>query len=406
MKLSIKIAAAAAVVVASMASLAPAARAAEPVVWEAQAGSCSLSYLPTASDGTAYFIVEAADEATCRLQIGSMAPASQIADATAVSTIAVVYVAAAGEYTYTVTDQALNSIASGVVTFGGDPKAPGLGAHAVSADGCASALERRNVLGTFGSWQTGFAVSRNDGAPNCTYDIASDPQLDAGDSVSIGRNLGQIAVLSPFGIALEKSVTRPGGQEVGTAQAGDALVYTFRVVNSGDVPWRFALTDPLEGLTPLTCENDVVAVRSTAVCTAGYTVSEADATAGVVTNVATVIGTDSARSRGATGVQVPAEPASVSVPVAAPSPTPTPTPAPTQAPTPTPDPVPASGPTGTPASVPAVAPITSAGPTAGALAATGSPNPIPLLAGSAALALSGILVLVLRARRRNRPTAR
>lgn len=397
-----------AVAVASMAMMtapvAAAASAVEPVVWEAQAGNCSLSYAPTAADGTAYFVLEAGPAVSCQLEVGSVDAGTVLADVTTVSTMAVVYVAAAGEYSYSVTDMTADAVASGVVQFTGSPREPDLGPNVNLTGECALSLEPRDVIGTFASWETGFIVSQNAGAPNCAHDVASDPQAPTQYTATIARNLGQVAVLSPFGIELDKRVTGPGGEGVSQARVGEALTYTFTVTNTGYVPWEFAITDALEGLEPITCDTTVLAPQSSVTCTAGYTVTTADADAGVVTNVATATGVDSVRPRGATGVGVTTAPASIAFTVAPHTPTPTPTPTESPMATPAhPEPSPTVSVGDGTVTVPAHA---AASPSPRTLAGTGGSAPFALLAGAGVLAVIGAGALTIGSTRARGSRAR
>ncbi len=76
------------------------------------------------------------------------------------------------------------------------------------------------------------------------------------------------------------------------ADAGDRIVFSFVVRNSGNVDLdTVALSDPKVGLPALTCPATTLAVGASMTCTAlSYTVTQADVDAGAVSNTASVSG--------------------------------------------------------------------------------------------------------------------
>ncbi|GAA4894385.1 hypothetical protein GCM10025789_09570 [Tessaracoccus lubricantis] len=76
---------------------------------------------------------------------------------------------------------------------------------------------------------------------------------------------------------------------------GDVITYTFVSTNTGNVTLTdVMITDPLEGLTELTCDLEApvtLAPGESLTCTATYVVTQADLDDGSVDNVATTVGT-------------------------------------------------------------------------------------------------------------------
>ncbi|MCL2736600.1 MAG: DUF11 domain-containing protein, partial [Propionibacteriaceae bacterium] len=74
-------------------------------------------------------------------------------------------------------------------------------------------------------------------------------------------------------------------------RAGDALVYAFRVTNTGPVTIRqIAVTDPM--ITDVTCTATTLAPAAEATCQGTYALTQGDIDAGVVVNHATATGVD------------------------------------------------------------------------------------------------------------------
>ena len=86
------------------------------------------------------------------------------------------------------------------------------------------------------------------------------------------------------GIVLEKSGTGPA-----PLTPGATVTYTFGVTNTGNVSLtNVVVTDPLPGLSAIACPATTLAAGASMTCTATYVVTDADATAGVLTNSASV----------------------------------------------------------------------------------------------------------------------
>jgi uncharacterized repeat protein (TIGR01451 family) len=92
--------------------------------------------------------------------------------------------------------------------------------------------------------------------------------------------------------------------------AGTSIVYSYRVTNTGNVTLTsVGVTDPLPGLSSVTCPFATLAPRESETCTATYTVTQADVDSGSIINTGTAAGTPPA------GAPVTAQ-SSVTVPLA------------------------------------------------------------------------------------------
>jgi uncharacterized repeat protein (TIGR01451 family) len=73
--------------------------------------------------------------------------------------------------------------------------------------------------------------------------------------------------------------------------AGQTVTYTFAVTNTGNVTLTgVAVSDPLSGLSTISCPTTTLAPSASTLCTATYTVTQGDVDAGVINNTATVLG--------------------------------------------------------------------------------------------------------------------
>ena len=140
------------------------------------------------------------------------------------------------------------------------------------------------------------------GATTCTASYTvTQADVDAGSIVNTATASGT----PPAGPAVTSTdaSTVPVGQSAsidlvktpapGTVSAaGDTIVYSFLVTNTGNVTLTgVTVTDPLPGLSPVICPVTSLGPTASTVCTASYTVLQADLDAGQIDNVATVTGT-------------------------------------------------------------------------------------------------------------------
>lgn len=114
------------------------------------------------------------------------------------------------------------------------------------------------------------------------------------------------------GLSLRKSVasvTDADGD--GVTEAGDTVTFELLVANTGNVRVEgITVDDPLVGLSPVHCPVTVLAPHTATICSATYTLRQADVDAGVLRNSATVSGNTGH------GDAVQAGPASTSVAIA------------------------------------------------------------------------------------------
>jgi uncharacterized repeat protein (TIGR01451 family) len=78
----------------------------------------------------------------------------------------------------------------------------------------------------------------------------------------------------------------------GDVSLGDTLIYTFSVTNDGNVNLDpVVVTDPMPGLSLISCGATSLTPGASMTCTATYTVTQDDVNAGWINNTATAIGT-------------------------------------------------------------------------------------------------------------------
>ncbi|MCP4088075.1 MAG: DUF11 domain-containing protein, partial [Actinomycetia bacterium] len=94
-------------------------------------------------------------------------------------------------------------------------------------------------------------------------------------------------------ISLDKDLDSNADEDSsGNISAGDTLTFTFEVNNTGNVTLTsVGVTDPLTGLSPVTCPVSVITPGATIICTATYSVTQADVNAGSIGSTATTTGT-------------------------------------------------------------------------------------------------------------------
>lgn len=115
------------------------------------------------------------------------------------------------------------------------------------------------------------------------------PPVNASDNEVV-----PVAPAAQPAIALVKSSTHPT-----PVVEGSTINYSFLVTNTGNVALTaVTVTDPLPGLSAISCPGTTLAVGANMTCTATYVVTAANVTAGAVNNTATVTGTPPAGSGG------------------------------------------------------------------------------------------------------------
>ena len=169
---------------------------------------------------------------------------------------------------------------------------------------------------------TATGTPPGDGDPN-------DPGTTPGTPVTSPPDTTTTPVVTPEPqLSIEKSAGEPVDRNgSGLVDAGDTVVYSFTVTNTGNVPLTdVAVDDPgLPGLT-VTCTVDALAPGASTTCTSQpYVITPADVTTGAVVNTATATGTPPGdgdpNDPGTTpGTPVTSPPDSTSVPTTTPEP--------------------------------------------------------------------------------------
>ncbi|MGD0053929.1 MAG: hypothetical protein ABSC34_00630, partial [Acidimicrobiales bacterium] len=78
----------------------------------------------------------------------------------------------------------------------------------------------------------------------------------------------------------------------GFSSAGEAVTYYYNVTNTGGVTLtQVGVTDPMPGLSAVVCPSSSLAAGATEQCSANYTTTQADLTAGSISNTGTAKGT-------------------------------------------------------------------------------------------------------------------
>ncbi len=96
-----------------------------------------------------------------------------------------------------------------------------------------------------------------------------------------------IGATSSAGIGITKSAV-PSTYSA----SGELVTYRYQVTNAGDVTLTsVGVTDPMPGLSPVSCPNPTLAPSAAETCAATYTTTQADVQNGSITNTATVTAT-------------------------------------------------------------------------------------------------------------------
>ncbi len=127
------------------------------------------------------------------------------------------------------------------------------------------------------------------GAVNNTVSASGTPP--SGPDVSDSDSESIMLIADPT-ITLTKTGSLADTNGDGVESEGDVITYTFNVENTGNVTLDpIDVTDPLPGLSTITCPASALAPGSDTDCTATYTLTQADVDAGSVSNTATATGT-------------------------------------------------------------------------------------------------------------------
>ncbi|MFE7411354.1 DUF7507 domain-containing protein [Streptomyces laurentii] len=130
-----------------------------------------------------------------------------------------------------------------------------------------------------------YVVTDADGAlgqlTNRAQAAANNPQ---GGAVLSPEDTVTLPVIGASGLTLEKTASTPGPVNV-----GDTVTYTYTVTNTGQTALTgIAVQD--SRVSSVTCQATSLAAGASTTCTGTYTVTEADAVAGSITNTAMATG--------------------------------------------------------------------------------------------------------------------
>ncbi|ADB52439.1 DUF11 domain-containing protein [Conexibacter woesei] len=118
---------------------------------------------------------------------------------------------------------------------------------------------------------------------NSAFATGEDP---GGDPVVSGRSPATVEVLAQPGITIVKSANVRS-----FARPGTLVTFSFEVRNTGNVTLDpVVVSDPLPGLSPISCPQTRLAPAASQTCTATYTTTGADVNAGEIDNTGTVTG--------------------------------------------------------------------------------------------------------------------
>ncbi len=108
----------------------------------------------------------------------------------------------------------------------------------------------------------------------------SGPNVTATSSVTIpAKQTPSIAIVKSASVASYSS-------------SGTVITYSYKVTNTGNVTLNpVTVTDPMKGLSAVTCPDTSLAPAATETCTATYTTTQADVNAGSISNTGTATGT-------------------------------------------------------------------------------------------------------------------
>ncbi|MCA0297046.1 MAG: CshA/CshB family fibrillar adhesin-related protein [Actinobacteria bacterium] len=164
-----------------------------------------------------------------------------------------------------------------------------------------------------------YVISTADENAGSVVNIATADGTDPdGDPVTSPPARATVATTLPQpGLDLVKTATASDNNGSHLTDAGDTIVYTFTVTNTGNVPLTGVVIDDsllAAAGVAVTCDPADIAVGAQTTCTSGaYTVTEADEGAGSVTNIATASASDpdgdpvtSGPARTTTATSVPA----------------------------------------------------------------------------------------------------
>jgi hypothetical protein len=167
--------------------------------------------------------------------------------------------------------------------------------------------------GTAGSYPAGTSGSTLDGTASDTMTAGPAGMYPEGATTTVDSITANAAVdvtsATEAGISLVKSASVTSFSGPGTG-----ITYFYKVTNTGGVTLDpVVVADPMSGLSGMMCPNTSLVAGAQETCTATYTTTVADVTAGQITNIGMASGTPS------TGPVVTATSNTVTIPFVAPT---------------------------------------------------------------------------------------
>jgi uncharacterized repeat protein (TIGR01451 family) len=156
---------------------------------------------------------------------------------------------------------------------------------ALSAISCPQSLLGPTDTETCTATHTTTRADVRNGSINSTGSVTATPPI--GPAVT-ATSAVTVPVSRTPGISLLKTASVTNYSSAG----GTTVTYSYLVTNSGNVTLKpVVVTDPMPGLSAITCPGAKLAVRGSETCTATYTTTVADGKAGSLTNTGTATGT-------------------------------------------------------------------------------------------------------------------
>ena len=258
--------------------------------------TCSATYLSTQADVDRGRIDNTANVSASPAGGGAAVTDTDSETVTATRTPAIDVVKAANPTTVTAANQIVTY--SFVVTNTGNVTLSNVGVTdplpGLSAISCPASTLAPGAATTCTATYAVTQANINAGRIDNTATATGTPPAGAGGPVTDTDSETVAATRTPS-IDLAKSAT-PNN----VTAANQVVTYSFVVTNTGNVTLTsVVVTDPLPGLSTVTCPSTTLAPAATMSCSASYSVTQADVNAGAINNVATVSGTPPAGAGGA-----------------------------------------------------------------------------------------------------------
>ncbi len=141
-----------------------------------------------------------------------------------------------------------------------------------------------------------YTVTQNDVDAGSVSDTATATGIDYLDNptpVSLPDTAVVPTVLENEQVSVHKQAQVDPATDQTAARVGDTISYSYKVTNTGTVDLDpVTVTDPMPGLSAISCPVEALAPKAVETCTATYTTTLADVTGGKATNIGTATGTN------------------------------------------------------------------------------------------------------------------